>query len=244
MDFVDAQWRPQRITLPPLRQPALVGPPELAVIPYNGRVVGRRLEEETVRISLHDDSALQVADFELVSRPLAYPRNEDLPHPRHAQRAHLVAMPIPVIEIADHADPLGVGRPDREAGAGHTIDGAQLGPELVINPALVPLPEQEQIRIPQRRQERIRVTRPANAALLIRNDQVVGINAVRFGGHALEEAGLMQPRELERRFVLLVHGLDFDLGGIRHQRPHQYAGAPGQRVHPQQLMGRVLFDFD
>jgi hypothetical protein len=54
----------------------------------------------------------------------------------------------------------------------------------------------------------------------------------------------MQPRELERRFVLLVHGLDFDLGGIRHQRPHYYAGTISEWMHPQQLMGRALFDVD
>ena len=37
---------------------------------------------------------------------------------------------------------------------------------------------------------------------------------------------------------------DFDLGGIRHERAHQHAGVVGQRVHPQQLMGRALFNLD
>ena len=54
----------------------------------------------------------------------------------------------------------------------------------------------------------------------------------------------MQPRQLEGRLVLLVNRLDFDLGGIRHQRPHRHAGAVGQHVHPQQLMGRALFDLN
>ena len=219
MDFIDAQRRPQRVPLPPLRQPGLVRPLELAAIPDNGRVLGRRLEEEPVGISLQADLPVQVANLELVLRPFAHAGDEDLPHPRQAQRAHLVAVPVPIVEIADHADALGVGRPDREAGAGHPVDRAQLRPELVVNPALVPLAEEEQIRLAQRRQEGIRVARAADAALLIGDDQVISINAVRLGGDAFEEAGLMQPREFERRFVLLVNGLDFDLGGVRQERP-------------------------
>ena len=54
----------------------------------------------------------------------------------------------------------------------------------------------------------------------------------------------MQPRELERRFVLLVNGPDFDLGRVRQKSPHDHTSTVGQRVHPQQLMGRALFDFD
>ena len=59
VDFVNAQRRPQRITLPPLRQPGLVRPLELAVAPHDGRVLRRLLEEEAVRIGLHADLAVR-----------------------------------------------------------------------------------------------------------------------------------------------------------------------------------------
>ena len=245
MHLVDAERRAQRITLPPLRQPGRVRPLKLAVVPDDGRILGRGLEEEAVGISLQHDLALQAADLELVIGPLAHARNEDLPHARQAQRAHLVAAPVPVVEIADHADALSVGRPYREAGARHAVNRAQLGAQLVINPALVPLAEQEQVRLAQRRQERIRVAGAAHAPLLIGDDQVVGVNAVGLGGDAFEETPALWSRfSLNARLVLLVHGLDFDLGGIRQKRPHHHPSAVRQQVHPQHLMGRVLFDID
>src|ERR1035441_8869328 len=104
MHFVNAERRPQRVTLPSLRQPRLVRPLELAVIPHDGRILGRGLKEEAIRISLEDDPSVQVANFELLFRPLAHSGDEDLPHPRRAQRAHLVEMPIPSVKVADYAD--------------------------------------------------------------------------------------------------------------------------------------------
>ena len=117
-------------------------------------------------------------------------------------------------------------------------------PELVIDPALIALAEKEQVRIPQRRQERIRITRAADAALLVGDHQVIRIDARGLGCHALEQAVLVQPGERERRLALLAGGLDFDFGSIRHERTHEHTGAVGQRVHPQQLMGRALFNLD
>ena len=233
VDLVNAQRRPQRITLPPLCQPRFVRPLELAGVPHDGRVLGRRLEEEAARIGLHDDPVVQVAHLELVLRPLAHSRNKDLPHPGQPQRTHLVAMPIPFIEVANHADALRVGRPHSEAGAGHAVNRPQLGPQLVVNAALVPLPEEEQIRLAQGRQERVRIARPADPALLVRDEQFVGINAVRLGRDALEEAGLMQPRQFEGWLVLLVNRLNLNPGGIRDQRPHHHTSAVGHWMHPQ-----------
>ena len=54
----------------------------------------------------------------------------------------------------------------------------------------------------------------------------------------------MQPRQFEGWLVLFVHGLDFNLGRVRQERPDHYAGTVSQRVHPQQLMRRALFHFD
>src|ERR1039458_6894188 len=189
MHFVNAERRPQRVTLPSLRQPRLVRPLELAVVPHDGGIIGRRLKEEAIRVSLEDDPAVQVPNFELVLRPLAHSGDENLPHPRRAQRAHLVEMTIPTVKVTDYADALGIGRPHCEAGAGHTIDGAQLRPELLVYSALVTLAKEKQIRFPQRRQERIRIARAADAALLVGDDQVVSINPARLGGGAFEEAG-------------------------------------------------------
>ena len=81
MDFVDAQRRAQGVALPPLFQPSLVRPLEFAAAPHDGRVLGRGLEVEAVRIGLHADLPMSIAHLEFVMRPFAHARNEDLPHP-------------------------------------------------------------------------------------------------------------------------------------------------------------------
>jgi hypothetical protein len=53
-----------------------------------------------------------------------------------------VKSPIPAVEIADHTDALGVGRPDGEAGSLHAIDGAQLRAQLIIEAPFIPFAEE------------------------------------------------------------------------------------------------------
>ncbi len=60
---------------------------------------------------------------------------------------------VPIIEIADDADALGVRRPDGETGSGEAIDDAQLRAEFVIDAALIALAEEIQIRFAERRQK-------------------------------------------------------------------------------------------
>ena len=49
-------------------------------------VLGRRLEEEAVRIGLEDDLSVRVPNFELVERAFADAGNENLPHAGRAER--------------------------------------------------------------------------------------------------------------------------------------------------------------
>ena len=60
-------------------------------------------------------------DLVLVDLALAEVGDEELPDPGRAAIAHRVAPAVPVIEVADHADPLGVGRPDGEMDAAETL---------------------------------------------------------------------------------------------------------------------------
>ena len=76
--------------------------------------------------------------------------------------------PVPMVEIADDADALGVRRPDGEAGAVNAVNHAELRAELVVNFPLVALAEEKQIRFAERGQKRIRVARAARVAALAR----------------------------------------------------------------------------
>ena len=54
---------------------------------------------------------------------------------------------VPAVEIADHADALGVGRPDREVDAVGVADAQRVRAELVVDPGVVPFAEQIEIEI-------------------------------------------------------------------------------------------------
>src|SRR5713101_4128182 len=115
MHFVNADGSAQPVLLGPALNPLLVGPRELPIVPDNRGVLRGGLEEETIRISLKHERAVDVFDFVLVKCAFAEVWNEDFPDARSAEGAHRVIASVPVIEGADDADALGVGRPNRKA---------------------------------------------------------------------------------------------------------------------------------
>src|SRR5215471_10317711 len=131
MHLVNTEGRTKHVALATLIQPGFIGPGEFASIPDYGGILGRRLEKETIGIGFKQDMAVQITDFVFVQGAFAHARYKDLPNTRGTERTHLVKPAVPVIEIADDANALGVGRPDGKAGAGHTINGAQLRAELI-----------------------------------------------------------------------------------------------------------------
>src|SRR6267378_3621175 len=135
--------------MPPLAQPVLIAPAKFARVPNDGRVLGRGLEEEPIRIRLQTDVAMQISDFEFVMGADADARHENFPYAGRTQGAHRMAAPIPLVEIADDANPLRIRRPNRETSPGHPIDRAQLRAELIINAPFVALAKEIQIRFAQ-----------------------------------------------------------------------------------------------
>ena len=63
--------------------------------------------------------AIGAAQLVLVEHALAETGDEDLPDPDPGAAAHRVAPAVPAVEVADHRDPGGIRRPDREMHAGH-----------------------------------------------------------------------------------------------------------------------------
>ena len=76
--------------------------------------------------------AAAVLHGELVVRARADARNEQFPHAGRDVLPHRVAAAIPHVEVADDGDALGIRRPDGEVHAGHAVDRAQVGAELLV----------------------------------------------------------------------------------------------------------------
>jgi hypothetical protein len=240
VDFIDAHRRAQCVALAALLEPGVVVPLEMFAVPDDGRLLGRDLEEKSERVGVQLDVAVRVADLKFVMRTLSHAGNENFPHAGRAEQPHRMKPPVPVVEIADDADALGVWRPDGKAGAGHAINHAQLRAELLENFTLVALAEEEQVRFAQRRQKGKGVARAARFASFIGDDEVVGIDLVRQFGDGLKDIGFGNPLQFKRRLVLFMRGCDFNFGGVGKQGADDEAGFIAQRVHSQQRVRRLV----
>ena len=127
--------------LPTLRQPGLVSPRELVVVPDDGCVLGRRLEKEAVGISLQYDSALQVANLELVLR--LHPRPEwTLPSTTRPADASGGKCPFQLLKSPTTLS-AGHWEPTQRSWRRTRHRSCATGPELVINPASRPPSQRE-----------------------------------------------------------------------------------------------------
>src|SRR6266481_4757533 len=199
MHFVDAQGRTERILFASVLQPGLVGPGELAIVPYDRGVFRGGLEERAIGIGFEDDGAKSMLNLILVERALAKAGHEQFPDARGPQRAHRVTTPVPGVEVADDTDPPGIRRPNREAGARRAVNDAQLRAELVVNALLFALAEKVEVNLTERGQKGIRIAGALNVSLMIGDDQIISVNALGLFSDAFEETILVQPFEFKLR---------------------------------------------
>ncbi len=209
-------------------------------VPNDGRLLRRHFKKESERIGVQLDVAVRVANLKFVMRALPHARNENFPHAGRAQQPHGMATPVPMVEVANDADALRIGRPDGEARAGHAVNHTQLRAELVVNFPLVALAEQIQIRLAQRGQKRIGIARAPLVALRIRDHKVVGINRIRQIGDALENIGFGNPLQLECGSVHFMHRFDRDFFCAGLECAHDQARAVTERVHAQKRVRRLM----
>ena len=74
-----------------------------------------------------------------------------------ASHPHRVAAAVPVVEIADHADPPGIGRENGETNAAHTIELKRMRAELIVEAQIRAFAQQIEVEIGQHGRETIRV---------------------------------------------------------------------------------------
>src|SRR5207249_4883651 len=124
---------------------------------------------------------------ELVTAALAGAGDEELPDTTRAQPPHRPRAGVPVVGITDQVYPAGVGRPDRERRAGHTLvldhPGAQPAPQLHV-PALS---DQVEVELAEGGQEAIGVL---GLPLVVRGAESQAVAGERGNRDlSLEEAG-------------------------------------------------------
>ena len=154
-----------------------------------------------------------------------------------------------MIEIAHHADPFGLRRPDGEAGPGDAVQGAQLRAQLLVNAVFIALTEEIQIGFTESRKEGIRIAPLRDRAIAPGEDDIISIDLLGLADDALEQSGGVNSLQFDGRAGFFVDGDDGRLPGLRSQDAHNEAGTVGQAVHAQELMRGVMpelnqaFDF-
>ncbi|GAX59019.1 hypothetical protein SO3561_10596 [Streptomyces olivochromogenes] len=173
VDLVHRQWCLVHGTGAPPRHPLLVRPH--MVRPRDDRGGRRRhLGAAGHRVGAHRVRTVGPGDVELVRRSLADAGQEQLPDARGTERPHGVGGAVPVAEVPADPDPLGVGCPDREAGAGHALVGQGMSPERPPQLLVASLADQMEIDLAQRGQEAIRVVHLVRVARVHHRQHVLG----------------------------------------------------------------------
>ena len=189
MDLVDRHRLVECLPNAAMRDPILVTPGEVGDVPDDRGRLGANLRRESVGVGLLDQVAVVPAlDLELVDLAVAEVRDEDLPDAGRAPVAHRVASAVPVIEVPDHAHPLGVGRPDREMDAAEALVHPEVSAEPLVVPIVGSLAEQVQIEVGQDRPQGIRVDELPRMPFMILHSQPVGETLGAIGEDRREEA--------------------------------------------------------
>src|ERR1700761_4136418 len=123
----------------PSRDPFVIAPLEAIEIKHHGSGLDSVLAVESERIAFQDDLTKTVSHFELVMGSFGHARDKNFPDSGFDPFSHRVASTVPAVEIADNANSLGVGRPDRKACPGMPVDFGEMSTELFVNIVVIAL---------------------------------------------------------------------------------------------------------
>src|SRR5674476_593684 len=122
MHFVAVEWTMQPIGLVARSKPFLILPDMIIEFGDLGRRTGTLLKTEAIRISLdHNLSAVAIANLEFIQCTMIKAGNKNLPDAAGTMHAHRVNTAIPLVEITDDTDTLGIRGPHGEAYASNHL---------------------------------------------------------------------------------------------------------------------------
>ena len=151
MNFVDGNRRLQRLSFRPRFHPLFVGPLVFKV-PDHGCGAWRLLVQHAKRIGLLADMPFVVGnDVVLVQRALADSRHKAFPDAGTPARPQGMRLRVPTIEVADHRNRAGVGRPNSKVSSRLSRDRHEVRAQLVVNPVVGAFVEKMEVLIGQQR---------------------------------------------------------------------------------------------
>lgn len=150
-------------------------------------------------------------DLELVALPDERARPEQLPDAEVVQATHRGGAALPTLEVADDPDRGRARCPHGEGDTVHTVDGADVGAEVLPELLVAALAEEVQVELADGRREAVRVVRGPRRVVGVGGlvEVVVGLDPVaseRAGGGTCPHA------------VALVR--EFDVVAVRPDDPH------------------------
>src|SRR5438874_4663606 len=150
MDFVDADGRRKGLMLRAMIGPILVLPRVALEVPDHRRGARPKLGSKAERVSFVDAVLRKPrADAVLVQRALADARDETFPDARRAACIKRRDFWVPLVEFADHADRVGIRRPDRERHPVFVVDLRRVSAEFFVDAGMSALVREVEVEIRQ-----------------------------------------------------------------------------------------------
>ena len=95
-----------------------------------------QLRFKGVRVSLNAQLAVGIDHLKFIELTVMRAGDEQLPDAGFPTQAHGVTTTVPVVELPDDGDALGVWRPHGKPRAGNTIHGIRMGTQRFIRPQM------------------------------------------------------------------------------------------------------------
>ena len=137
--------------------------------------VRRPFRPEGQRVGFQrQQSAVRALDLELIELAAVQAGQEQLPHAGLDALAHRVAAAVPVVEVADHADPPGIRRPHGEADALDAVDLDQLRAEPLVDLEMRALRQQMHVDVAEDRREAVWIVELDRLGRQLETQAIVG----------------------------------------------------------------------
>ncbi len=179
---------------------------------------------------------MSVAQLELVEAAGPDVGDEKLPHPGAAAHPHGMGAAVPSVEVADDADPVGVGCPDGELHARDAVHRPRVGAEEAVGVPVASLAEQVQIKVAELGREAVGV-----AMMVRRFLRVVPVEEVALGH--LSRLSLPDEQVCSGDALQLDLALD-DAHPFRFGQERTHRTAAVVDVAAEDLEGVVMAGFD
>ena len=135
MDLVNRDRFVDLVQIASAKHPVVVRPLAPTQIAHDRSILRRVFGAKADRIGFQRlQNAARRANFVFVADSSFQARDEDLPDPGGAARAHHVPATVPVIEVTDQRDPQRIRRPDRKVNALDTLMGHRVSAQNIPKP--------------------------------------------------------------------------------------------------------------